>query len=329
MSDALSPDSDNEESLPSKKVNNTNNNKINNHAYHEEEADDHENSNQIDFDTIINNPKAVRNMNNKRINEEKNANLRKKTSYVSKLFNVKNESQTPRQTEKENVDIQKIRKEVESEMLEKVESKVSQLEQQIAMLQKERTRTNALKAELDTRTLKLNEEKQQFNSWKQSQVNEFEEWKKQELAKVNKAKKNSDKNIIDLNCALKKSRDDNEVLRDEIRRLNNESKDKEVKHKATLDRKQKQVDTYHSKVEELEHSLKIIQSDEINQNRVGNHKGNSQIQRDKELNKIIKNNNPDYDSEIKTKLKNSPRAVSNGKTMTKTKNEKMGKENNN
>merc|ERR1740130_2004323 len=268
-------------------------------------------------------------MNNKRINEEKNANLRKKTSYVSKLFNVKNESQTPRQTEKENVDIQKIRKEVESEMLEKVESKVSQLEQQIAMLQKERTRTNALKAELDTRTTKMNEEKQQFNSWKQSQVNEFEEWKKQELAKVNKAKKNSDKNIIDLNCALKKSRDDNEVLRDEIRRLNNESKDKEVKHKATLDRKQKQVDTYHSKVEELEHSLKIIQSDEINQNRVGNHKGNSQIQRDKELNKIIKNNNPDYDSEIKTKLKNSPRAVSNGKTMTKTKNEKMGKENNN
>jgi hypothetical protein len=47
------------------------------------------------------------------------------------------------------------------------------------------------------------------------------------------------------------------------------------------------------------------------------------------LNKIIKNNNPDYDSEIKTKLKNSPRAVSNGKTMIKTKNEKMGKENNN
>jgi DNA repair exonuclease SbcCD ATPase subunit len=270
LSDALSPDSDNEESLPSKKVNNTTNNKINNHAYHEEETDDHENSNQIDFDTIINNPKAVRNMNNKRINEEKSANLRKKTSYVSKLFNVKNESQTPRQTENSNIDIQKIRKEVESEMLEKVESKVSQLEQQIAMLQKERTRTNALKAELDTRTTKLNEEKQQFNSWKQSQVNEFEEWKKQELAKVNKAKKNSDKNIIDLNCALKKSRDDNELLRDEIRRLNNESKDKEVKHRATLDRKQKQVDTYQSKVEELEHSLKIIQSDEINQNRVGN-----------------------------------------------------------
>lgn len=181
------------------------------------------------------------------------------------MFNLKNESQTPRKSE--NIDVQKIRKEVENEMLEKVESKVSQLEQQIAMLQKERTRTNALKNELDTRGSKLNEEKQNFNNWKQTQINEFEEWKKQELAKVNKAKKNSDKNIIDLNCALKKSRDDNEVLRDEIRRLNNESKEKEVKYKAQIDRKQKQVETLNSKIQELEQSIKIIQNEEISNNK--------------------------------------------------------------
>lgn len=225
-------------------------------------------------------------MNNKRINDEKNANLRKKTSYVSKLFNIKNEAPTPRQNE--NVDVQKIRKEVEAEMLEKVETKVNQLESQIAMLQKERTRTNVLKSELDTRSVKFNEEKMNFNSWKQSQINEFEEWKKEELNKVAKAKKKSDKNTIDLNCALKRSRDENEALREEIRRLNSENKDRDVKFKAQLDRKQKQIETLNQKVQELEQSLKIAQNDDVRQANL-NYKHNSQAQREKELNKLIKN----------------------------------------
>lgn len=199
LSGNLSPDSDNDD------CNTPNDFKHSN-----------ENTNQIDFDQIINNPKAVRSMNNKRLNDEKNANLRKKTSYVSKLFNIKNDAPTPRQNE--NIDVNKIRKEVESEMLEKVETKVSQLESQIALLQKERSKTNVLKSELETRCLKFNEEKMNFNSWKQTQINEFEEWKKEELNKVAKAKKKSDKNIIDLNCALKRSRDENESLREEIRK---------------------------------------------------------------------------------------------------------------
>lgn len=262
-------------------------------------------------------------MNNKRINDEKNANLRKKTSYVSKLFNIKNEAPTPRQNE--NVDVQKIRKEVEAEMLEKVETKVNQLESQIAMLQKERTRTNVLKSELDTRSVKFNEEKMNFNSWKQSQINEFEEWKKEELNKVAKAKKKSDKNTIDLNCALKRSRDENEALREEIRRLNSENKDRDVKFKAQLDRKQKQIETLNQKVQELEQSLKIAQNDDVRQANL-NYKHNSQAQREKELNKLIKN--PDQDSEIKTKVKVSPRGSSTSKTKEfKNKSDKNDKEN--
>lgn len=259
-------------------------------------------------------------MNNKRINDEKNANLRKKTSQVSKLFNIKNDAPTPRQ---ENIDVNKIRKEVEAEMLEKVETKVSQLESQIALLQKERSKTNVLKSELESRCLKFNEEKMNFNSWKQAQINEFEDWKKEELNKVAKAKKKSDKNIIDLNCALKRSRDENESLREEIRKLNSEKKDTDVKFKAQIDRKQKQIETLNQKVQELEQSLKIVQSDDV---RSLNYKSNSQAQRDKELNKLIKN--PDYDSEIKTKVKESPRSSSTCKTKDfKNKSDKNDKEN--
>jgi len=239
---------------------------------------------------------------------------------VSKLFNIKNDAPTPRQ---ENIDVNKIRKEVEAEMLEKVETKVSQLESQIALLQKERSKTNVLKSELESRCLKFNEEKMNFNSWKQAQINEFEEWKKEELNKVAKAKKKSDKNIIDLNCALKRSRDENESLREEIRKLNSEKKDTDVKFKAQIDRKQKQIETLNQKVQELEQSLKIVQNDDV---RSLNYKSNSQAQRDKELNKLIKN--PDYDSEIKTKVKESPRSSSTCKTKDfKNKSDKNDKEN--
>lgn len=262
-------------------------------------------------------------MNNKRLNDEKNANLRKKTSYVSKLFNIKNDAPTPRQNE--NIDVNKIRKEVEAEMLEKVETKVSQLESQIALLQKERSKTNVLKSELETRCLKFNEEKMNFNSWKQTQINEFEKWKKEELNKVAKTKKNSDKNIIDLNCALKRSRDENESLREEIRKLISENKDRDVKFKAQNDRKQKQIDNLNQKVQELEQSLKIAQKDEVRGGNV-NYKANSQTQREKELNKLIKN--PDYDSEIKTKVKESPRSSSTCKTKElKNKSDQNDKEN--
>jgi hypothetical protein len=57
--------------------------------------------------------------------------------------------------------------------------------------------------------------------------------------------------------------------------------------------------------------LKIAQKDEVRGGNV-NYKANSQTQREKELNKLIKN--PDYDSEIKTKFKESPRSSSNCKT---------------
>mmetsp|Transcript_64666 Transcript_64666/g.54872 ORF Transcript_64666/g.54872 Transcript_64666/m.54872 type:complete len:265 (+) Transcript_64666:681-1475(+) len=258
--DAYSDDLSNSENEETEKtiINKNNVKNVNNNF--DLNINDPNNSNPIDFDQIINNPKNVRSMNNKRINDEKNANLRKKTSYVSKLFNIKNETNTPRQNE--CLDVNKIRKEVEAEMLEKVESKVNQLEQQIALLHKERTRMNSLKIELDSRGNKFNEEKQNFNSWKQSQINEFEEWKKEELIKVSKAKKKSDKNTIDLNCALKKSRDENEALREEIRHINIDQSQKEVKFKAQLDRNKKHIDNLNLKSQELEQSLKIAQSND-------------------------------------------------------------------
>jgi len=147
---------------------------------------------------------------------------------VSKLFNLKQPEPVPKQSNSK-LDEVLLRKQIEAELMQNVEAKMQQLQTQISLLQKERSKVGSLKTELELKTAKLNEEKIVFNASREQELSSFESWKKEEISKISKLRKKSDKNVIDLNCTVKKLKEDNDTLRVEISKMTTDMKDKEVK----------------------------------------------------------------------------------------------------
>jgi len=213
---------------------------------------------------------------------------------VSKLFNLKQPESKPN-SKASLLNEELLRKQIEADILQSVEAKMQQLQSQISLLQKERSKVSTLKTELEVKMAKLNEEKITFNASKEQELNAFEEWKKEEVAKISKLRKKSDKNVIDLNCTIKKLKEDNDSLRLEIAKLHSESKDKEVKYKAQIDRQKLNINSLTQRNNELQQSLALLQ-DKDNQAK------DQPSKRENEVNKLIKN--PDF-QELKTKVKES------------------------
>jgi len=144
------------------------------------------------------------------------------------LFNLK-QPETVNKKNIKHLDEALLRKQIEAELMQNVEAKMQQLQTQISLLQKERSKVGSLKTELELKTAKLNEEKILFNANREQEINSFEIWKKEEISKIGKLRKKSDNNVIDLNCTIKKLKDDNDILRVELNKMSTDMKDKEVK----------------------------------------------------------------------------------------------------
>lgn len=233
--------------------------------------------------------------------------MQEQQPYVSKLFNLQKEKPKLKQTTPE-VDVAQLRKQIESEVMMTVQAKVSQLDNQVNLLQKERNRIGNMKTELESKAVKLNEEKLFFNVWKEKEINSFEVWKKEEISKITKARKKSDKNLIDLNCTIKKLKEDNDKLRVELTKNSIDFKDKEIKFKSQIDRNKKTIELLTQKNNELEKGMEMLKERGTDMVRT--------VVRNNEINKIIKN--PDFE-ELKTKVRGDFDNISTIKKQSKEK----------
>eukprot|EP00341_Mesodinium_pulex_P014055 CAMPEP_0116891084 /NCGR_PEP_ID=MMETSP0467-20121206/1560_1 /TAXON_ID=283647 /ORGANISM="Mesodinium pulex, Strain SPMC105" /LENGTH=166 /DNA_ID=CAMNT_0004559365 /DNA_START=407 /DNA_END=908 /DNA_ORIENTATION=- len=161
--------------------------------------------------------------------------------------------------------------------------------------------------EFEQKMAKINEDKILFNSQKDRELKDFEEWKKEETAKITKARRKSDKNVIDLNCTVKKLKEDNDALRVEINKMALEHKDKEIKFKAQIDRSKKSIETLSSKNAELEKGMQMLRSGEVAQD--------MPLRRPNEVNRLIRN--PDFNNVVENNLNVKGNVKGNGKEMAK------------
>ena len=141
-----------------------------------------------------------------------------------------------------------------------VADKIEDLEKETKRLKEERERLRLKERKLNDDTRSLQKEKDDYYKMMKEEKDKFELYKEEELRKIRKEKKTSEKNQkATANMPSRKEREEIEALRDKLNKQTEEFKEKEKKYKLTIDRQKKQAEELASKAKELEEQVHLYE----------------------------------------------------------------------
>lgn len=137
------------------------------------------------------------------------------------------------------------------------DNKGEDVDKEIALLQEERGNVERQKQDYDSLFKKLQEEAENFEKYKEEQMAAIKEDREQQSKKLKQERR-----VLERQLKAereKKERDELDVLNKENAKLREESKAKDVKYKASLERMKKQIEELAARNSELENRIKDLQ----------------------------------------------------------------------
>jgi len=141
-----------------------------------------------------------------------------------------------------------------------INEKIEELNKEIEKLKKENEKVTKLKTEYDRLTKKLNREMEEFYTKRQKEIEDFELWKEDEMKKMDKERKVHLRNTKLLqNMPNRKEREEIDLLKEQVLKLQEEMKAKENRNKLANERTKKLLEDALKKNEELQKEIKFME----------------------------------------------------------------------
>jgi hypothetical protein len=131
-----------------------------------------------------------------------------------------------------------------------LDEKLKALDKEVQKFKNENENLSKLKLEYEKLTMKLNTDIRAFNLKKENDLKEFEIWREEEFKKINKEKKLLEKNSQN-KLVSKKEKDEIELLRCQILKLQEDHRMKENTNKLVIDKLKKQLEEANLKIAQL------------------------------------------------------------------------------
>lgn len=178
----------------------------------------------------------------------------KKNNSVSQINNIYKKKDV-------NVSNNNIVSELESNAKSEYIQKLAELNKDIQVVKLEKQRVLEMKGEYERLTKKLKEDINEYALTKEQEKYEFERYKEEELRKIDREKKAQVKNVknLQLSSQLKKEKEENEYLKSEVLKLKEELKSKEQRNKLVMDRLRRQYEESLKKIDDLQKDIEILE----------------------------------------------------------------------
>jgi centromere protein J len=141
-----------------------------------------------------------------------------------------------------------------------VNDKMKEINYEISKLKNENDKVAKLKGEFERNSNKLSKDIDEYNLDREDQVREFEKWLEDEKSKFQREKKLHEKNIkAIINMPNKKEREEIEILRSQLLKLNEDNKKKDQSYKLTIDRLKKQLEEAQNRISDMSKEVKFME----------------------------------------------------------------------